>query len=114
MQKEEKFKGVIDEFRYLIETNEKHNHELLEDLTWMRKTANSYKHEAQKSYIDKQDIKLRDFKIKELKCEINKKRIMNKSVNLSALNSFATSPRSDYTGKPNKFANIMRASKRAE
>ena len=44
MAKDTAYKGIVDEFKYLIETNEKYNHELIEDLEWMKKTAYSFKH----------------------------------------------------------------------
>ena len=67
MVNDEKFKcKKLDEFYFLIDTNEKHNHQILDDLNWMKKTALDYKHKAQKSEIAKEDLRLSEFKIREL------------------------------------------------
>ena len=116
MSKDSSYQGIVDEFRYLIETNEKYNHELIEDLEWMKKTAYQFKHQAQKSQINQQDLKLSEFKIKELRSEIKKKRIMNLSVNLSQMQSLTGTPRTadNFSGSKNKFANALRAARRTE
>lgn len=113
MAKDSTYHGVIDEFRYLIETNEKYNHELLEDLNWMKKTAYQFKHQAQKSVIRKEDLKMREFKIQELQSEIKKRNIMYNSVNVTSYNQTAAGSPAIPASK-NKFYHALKAAKRAD
>lgn len=39
-QKDIQIKTLTDEFKYIIDTNEKYNHELLDEVAWLKRTNN--------------------------------------------------------------------------
>ena len=55
--KDMNIRSVVDQFKYIIETNEKYNHEILEELTWYKKTSHSYKYKLQKNLVDNETLK---------------------------------------------------------
>ena len=42
--KDSRVKAVVDQFKFIIDTNERYNHEIQEELSWHKKTSHSYKY----------------------------------------------------------------------
>ena len=72
--------GFADEFKYIIDTNEKLNNCLIEEILHLKKTTNQQKILLKKVDVKDEDLHLSSIKIKELQSHINQRNLLSKSI----------------------------------
>lgn len=75
--------GFADEFKYIIETNEKLNGCLAEEILHLKKTTNQQKMLLKKVDVKDEDLSLSQIKIKELQSHLKQRNIINTSIQIA-------------------------------